>query len=344
MTDAGRHRGLGRGLSALLGDPFAAGDLARPAAPAATQPTYGAQPAPTPTPTPAPSPAAGPNVVPIPLPVAPPAAEAEPAPREIAISAIDRNPNQPRRHFDETELGELAASIRAHGVLQPILVRPIAGQAGRYEIVAGERRWRASQLAGNTHIPAVVREFADNDVLEIAIVENVQRSDLNPIEEALGYQALMARFGRTQADVAEKVGKSRPHVANMLRLLQLPGEIQEMVREGKLSAGHARAILSAPDPMELARLAIAQALSVRDVERMAAKAKEAAEPPMADAPVVASAPSAVGDPDVAALEARLSAALGMEVKIQPRGPSAGEVRILYATVQQLDALLARLTT
>src|SRR5262249_36583528 len=156
----------------------------------------------------------------------------------------------------ENELSELSDSIKTHGVLQPILVRPIAG--GRYEIVAGERRWRAAQRAGLHSIPAVVRELNEVEVLEIAIVENVQRTDLNPIEEAQGFQALIDRFGRTQQDIADAVGKSRPHIANMLRLLALPEELQEMVRDGRLTAGHARAILTAPDPRALAARAISE--------------------------------------------------------------------------------------
>jgi ParB family chromosome partitioning protein len=259
--------------------------------------------------------------------------------RILPLTQVRANPGQPRRHFDDAQLQELADSIRAHGVLQPILVRPVAGHAERFEIVAGERRWRAAQMAGLQNIPAQVRSFEDRDTLEVAIIENVQRSDLNPIEEALGYQALMERFGRTQADVAERVGKSRPHIANMLRLLHLPEEIQVMVREGKLSAGHARAVLSAPNTMELAKLAVAQALSVRDVERLAQKAKEAALAPPSAA---REAPSSAEDGDLLALERSLSTALGMKVLLQRQG-EGGELRVKFTRPDQLDELCRRLS-
>ncbi|MEJ0058210.1 MAG: ParB/RepB/Spo0J family partition protein [Terricaulis sp.] len=189
-------------------------------------------------------------------------------------------------------------------MLQPILVRPIAG--GRYEIVAGERRWRAAQRAGLHSIPAIVRELDEVEVLEIAIVENVQRTDLNPIEEAQGFQALMDRFGRTQQDIADAVGKSRPHIANMLRLLALPDDMQEMVRDGRLTAGHARAILTAPDPRALAMRAIADGLNVREVERLAQQAKDERHGPRhTPAPVIDNK-----DADTLALQRSLSEALG----------------------------------
>jgi len=261
--------------------------------------------------------------------------------RILFLAQVQRNPNQPRRSFDPAELGELAESIKAHGVLQPILVRPAPGAVDRFEIVAGERRWRASQLAGLDTIPAQVRDMADGEVLEVAIIENVQRSDLNAIEEALGYQALMDRFGRTQADVAERVGKSRPHIANMLRLLQLPAAIQELVREGKLSAGHARAILAAPDPQELARIAVAQALSVRDVEKLVQKAKEAAEgrPTHPEQPPIA---AAEGEGDLIALQQSLASALGMKVTLTRKG-EGGELRVAFERADQLDDLCRRLS-
>lgn len=324
MSEAGRPRGLGRGLSALLGDPFAQ-DIGR-APPAAAVPR------------PAPQPLQGGETAPA-DPELPAPAPSQEGVRILSLAQVQRNPGQPRRHFDEVELNELADSIRQHGVLQPILVRPVPGAAERFEIVAGERRWRASQIAGLETIPAQVREIADGEMLEVAIIENVQRSDLNPIEEALGYQALMETFGRTQADVAERVGKSRPHVANMLRLLQLPAEIRGLVQEGKLSAGHARAILLAPNALELARLAIAQNLSVRDVEKLAQRAKEAGEPKSAGAERPAPEP----DADVRSLEQTLSAALGLKVSIARKGEGAGEVRIAYEKLEQLDALCRRLS-
>lgn len=332
MSDPGRPRGLGRGLSALLGDPFAH-DINR-ATPAARPPG--------PLDIGAPMPLEAELAASVPdLPAIAPTMDApssEEGVRILDVAQVQPNPGQPRRNFDEAKLQELADSIRAHGVLQPILVRPAAGQPNRFEIVAGERRWRAAQMVGLATIPAQVRSFVDRDTLEVAIVENVQRSDLNPIEEALGYQALMERFGRTQADVAERVGKSRPHIANMLRLLQLSDELQELVREGKLSAGHARAVLTAPNPAELARLAISQGLSVRDIEKLAQKAKEAGQAsPQRPAP----APAAE-DVDLLALERSLSASLGMKVSLQRQG-EGGELRVRFTQPDQLDQLCRRLS-
>jgi len=261
-------------------------------------------------------------------------AASEPGPRSIPIDLVQRNPAQPRKHFDESDLSDLAGSIKTHGVLQPILVRPIAD--GRFEIVAGERRWRAAQRAGLHAIPAVIREFNEVEVLEIAIVENVQRADLNPIEEAQGFQALIDRFGRTQQDIADAVGKSRPHIANMLRLLALPEDLQEMVRDGRLSSGHARAILTAPDPRGLAQKAISEGLNVREVERLAQVAKDEKHGPRASV-VAAEAKSA----DTRALEQSLSNALGLEVTISDKN-GAGEVKIAYKSLEQLDDVIRRL--
>lgn len=359
-----RPRGLGRGLSALLGEPVRT-EAPKPA-PAWIPPTSPvAQPAPAavqPEPAPAnvvelptayspPPVAAAPhapepsNVAPIveppslaietPAPAAPVAAATEEGgPRNLSIELIQRNPGQPRKTFDEAELNELSASIRTRGVLQPILVRPIPG--GRYEIVAGERRWRAAQRAGLHAIPAVIRELDEVEVLEIAIIENVQRADLNPLEEAQGYQALMERFGRTQQELADVVGKSRPHIANMLRLLSLPGDIQEMVRDGRLTAGHARAILTAPDPMALALRAIKDGLNVREIERLAANAKEARDGPRVSA-------SAEKDADTREMEQRLSNALGLAVTITGRG-EGGEIKISYKRLEQLDDIARRLSS
>jgi ParB family transcriptional regulator, chromosome partitioning protein len=339
MNDFARPRGLGRGLSALLGEPVKA-DFGTPApqretpanAPAWIPPAAPVEEARAPAP----------NVFELPKPVqqqpapqaAPPqAAAGEGGPRGLPIDLVQRNPNQPRKHFNEGELTELADSIKAHGVLQPILVRPIAG--GRYEIVAGERRWRAAQRAGLHAIPAVVRELDEVEVLEIAIIENVQRADLNPIEEAQGFQALIDRFGRTQQDIADVVGKSRPHIANMLRLLALPEEIQEMVRDGRLSAGHARAILTSPDPRSLAARAISEGLNVREVERLAQVAKDQRDGPRA------SAPTESKSADTRALEHSLAEALGLSVAISDKN-GAGELRISYRTLEQLDDLCRRL--
>ncbi len=338
MSDL-RPRGLGRGLSALLGEPVKT-EAPKPAnAPVwpAPQPeparapiepprnvfelpVAGPQP---PTPQPAPQPPVAPNPV-----------AAPDGPRSIAIDLVQRNPQQPRKHFDEAELSDLASSIKTHGVLQPILVRPLA--SGKYEIVAGERRWRAAQRAGLHAIPAVVRELNEVEVLEIAIVENVQRTDLNPIEEAQGFQALIDRFGRTQQDIADAVGKSRPHIANMLRLLQLPDDLQEMVRDGRLSSGHARAILTAPDPRGLAQRAIQEGLNVRDVERLAQQAKDEKHGPR-----VSSSSVETKSADTRALEQSLSNALGLDVTISDKA-GAGEVKISYKTLEQLDDVIRRL--
>jgi ParB family chromosome partitioning protein len=266
-------------------------------------------------------------------PSAPAHGAGEGGPRSLAIDLVQRNPQQPRKHFDEGDLDELASSIRTHGVLQPILVRPIHG--GRFEIVAGERRWRAAQRAGLHTIPAVVRELNEVEVLEIAIVENVQRTDLNPIEEAQGFQALIDRFGRTQEEIAEAVGKSRPHIANMLRLLKLPDDLQEMVRDGRLSSGHARAILTAPDPRGLAQRVIKEGLNVRDVERLAQQAKDEKHGPRAT-------PASDGkNADTRALEQSLSNALGLEVTITDKG-GAGEIKVSYKSLDQLDDVIRRL--
>ena len=246
---------------------------------------------------------------------------------ELAVEAIKANPNQPRRRFDDADIEELAASIREKGVLQPILVRP-AVFAGEFEIVAGERRWRAAMRTGVRTIPALVRSLSDAEVLEIAIVENVQRVDLSPIEEAEGYRALIDRFGRTQAEVAQVVGKSRVHVANALRLLQLPEPVKAMVREGRLTAGHARPLIGAPDAERLAAEVADRGLTVRQAETLA-RGRPAA-------------PRKSKDTDTAALENDLSEVLGLRVEIRDAG-GAGELRIRYASLEQLDDLCRRLT-
>jgi ParB family transcriptional regulator, chromosome partitioning protein len=336
-------RGLGRGLSALLGEPVKTETPTPANAPAWAAPQPEPQRAPIepprnvfelPTantqqqqqpPSPAPRPAA---------PAAQPATASD-GPRGLPIDLVQRNPGQPRKHFDEGELNELSNSIRTHGVLQPILVRPIPG--GKYEIVAGERRWRAAQRAGLHTIPAVIRELNEVEVLEIAIVENVQRTDLNPIEEAQGFQALIDRFGRTQEEIAEAVGKSRPHIANMLRLLKLPDDLQEMVRDGRLSSGHARAILTAPDQRALAQRVISEGLNVRDVERLAQQAKDEKHGPR-----VSTGGGDGKSADTRALEQSLSNALGLEVTITEKGAAAGEVKISYKSLEQLDDVIRRL--
>ncbi len=347
MSDI-RPRGLGRGLSALLGEPV------KTEAPKPVNNVFG-QPSPQPEQprapiepprnvfelpitqaAPTPAPAIEPVAPPVAAAPAPPQAAASDGPRGLPIDLVQRNPQQPRKHFDEAELSDLSSSIKTHGVLQPILVRPIAD--GKYEIVAGERRWRAAQRAGLHSIPAVIRELNEVEVLEIAIVENVQRMDLNPIEEAQGFQALIDRFGRTQQDIADAVGKSRPHIANMLRLLQLPDDLQEMVRDGRLSSGHARAILTAPDPRGLAQRAISEGLNVRDIERLAQIAKDEKHGPrVSSGGSSADAKSA----DTRALEQSLSNALGLEVVINDKA-GAGDVKISYKTLEQLDDVIRRL--
>jgi ParB family transcriptional regulator, chromosome partitioning protein len=334
MSDL-RPRGLGRGLSALLGEPV----RTEPPAPAntpAVQPEAPRAPIEPPRNVfelPVAQPAAPPAPAPQPVAAAPSASDA--GPRGIAIDLVQRNPQQPRKSFDEAELNELASSIKTHGILQPILVRPIAG--GKFEIVAGERRWRAAQKAGLHSIPAVVRELNEVEVLEIAIVENVQRMDLNPIEEAQGFQALIDRFGRTQQEIADAVGKSRPHIANMLRLLSLPDDLQEMVRDGRLSSGHARAILTAPDPRGLAQKAISEGLNVREVERLAQLAKDEKHGPRVTSGAASDGKSA----DTRALEQSLSNALGLDVTIAEKG-TGGELKVTYKTLEQLDDVIRRL--
>jgi ParB family chromosome partitioning protein len=254
--------------------------------------------------------------------------------RDLPIELVHRNPDQPRRHFAVEEIAELEASIRDKGVLQPILVRPSPKTQGEFEIVAGERRWRAAQQAGLKAIPALVRVLDDDKAFEIAIVENVQREDLNAMEEAQAYRSLMSRFAYTQEKASAAVGKSRSHVANTLRLLQLPETVQDHVLFGRLTAGHARAIMSAAFPEILAQTIVDKGLSVRDAEALA-KAK--------GGPKKASGPRrAPKDTDTAALETDIEDALGMSVDITDRG-GAGEIKIKYATLEQLDELCRRLT-
>ncbi len=254
------------------------------------------------------------------------------------IESLKPNPDQPRKTFGREELDELSASIRDKGVLQPILVRPQPGQDGVWQIIAGERRWRAAQQARLTEVPVVVREMDDVEVFEVAIIENVQRADLNPLEEAEAYRLLMERFGRTQDAVAGVVGKSRSHVANTLRLLQLPDGVLFYVREGKLSAGHARALINTPDPQHLADIAFIDGLNVRQTEALARRAVEGPKAGKAKAPPSASGEGAA---DVAALQQDLADALGLKVQLADKG-GKGELTIRYGTLEQLDDLCRRL--
>lgn len=290
MTRRPPSKGLGRGLSALLGE----------AGPEGAQPSSQ-------------------NAAPVP------------------IDLIKANPAQPRRRFDEAALQELTASIESRGVLQPLILRPDPSGEG-YQIVAGERRWRAAQRARLHEIPALIRDLDDAQVLEISIVENVQRADLTPLEEARSYARLSRDFGHTQEQVAKLVGKSRPHVANMMRLLALPDAVLDMMEQGLITAGHARALANDPDPVGLAARIASEGLSVREAEALARRRKDVSPKPPRAA-------RAGKDPDTLALEADLSAALGLDVALQPRlqDPSTGELRIRYASLDDLDGLCRLLT-
>ena len=288
MADEARHRGLGRGLSALIGDE----------APVAQR------------------------------------AEAAKTQRTLPVAFLRPNRFQPRKTFAPEELNDLANSIREKGVLQPILVRPIAGEASAFEIVAGERRWRAAQAAKLHDVPVVVRELSDSESLELALVENVQRADLNAIEEAAAYHELMDRFGYTQEKLAQQLGKSRSHVANTLRLLKLPESVKALIREGKLSAGHARTLIGAADAEARAKAIVEAGLNVRQAE---AKAKPK---PKANG---SERPRGGKDADTRALEVSLRDILGLAVDIDHRGAKGGELKIAYKTLEQLDDLVARLS-
>jgi ParB family transcriptional regulator, chromosome partitioning protein len=257
--------------------------------------------------------------------------------RRVPIEFLRPNPRNPRRNFSDDELDSLAASIRERGIIQPILVRTIPSQMDAYEIIAGERRWRAAQRVGQHEVPVLLMEVDDRGSLEIAIVENVQRTDLNAVEEALGYQQLIADFGHSQGELAQIIGKSRSHVANTLRLLALPEEIKDLMREGKLSAGHGRALLSLKDAHAAARRIVAHDLSVRDVERMVQEEADGETPERRPAKAKSKSP------DHLALEKRVSEALGLTVSITDKG-GAGELTIKYKTWDQLDDVCRRLIT
>jgi len=293
MTEKKRVSGLGRGLAALLEE---IGSEARPnEAPAASE-------------------ASGPATM-------------------LPIASIRANPKQPRRDFDSGALDELVASIRMHGLVQPILVRPRPD--GDYEIVAGERRWRAAQQARLHDVPVVIRDLKDGDAYEIALIENLQRADLNPVEEARAYQHLQAEYQRNADVIAEATGKSRSHVANMLRLLNLPGEVLDLVRDGRLSMGHARALIGHPEASRLAQAVVERELSVRQTEALVAEdaGRERQSRPRGA--------KREKDPDTAELERALSDALGLKVAIAGSGPS-GRVVIDYANLDQLDMLAQRM--
>ncbi|WP_037228151.1 ParB/RepB/Spo0J family partition protein [Roseobacter sp. GAI101] len=252
----------------------------------------------------------------------------------VPIEQISPNPEQPRKRFDPEDLNDLANSIREKGVIQPLIVR--RREDGSFEIVAGERRWRASQMAQLHQLPVIIREFTDVEVLEVAIIENIQRADLNSVEEAAGYRQLMDRFGHTQEKMAEALGKSRSHIANLLRLLNLPETVLEMVRKGDLSAGHARTLVTADDPLKLANQIIAGGLSVRAAEALVKKAQAGdAETPVRK--VRSSAEEK--DADTRALEGDLSANLGLKVTLNHKpGQEAGQMVLTYKTMEELDEI------
>ena len=254
----------------------------------------------------------------------------------LPVSSIEPLPGQPRRRFDEEALVELAESIAARGVIQPVIVRPLAG--GRYQLVAGERRWRAAQKARLHEIPALVRELDEREVMALALIENIQREDLNPVEEAQAYQRLADDEGMTQAEIAKLVDKSRSHVANLQRLLGLPDEVLDMVAEGSLSMGHARALIGHDDAIALAKAAVSKKLSVRDIEKMVRSGSETAR----RAPRMSRDPAK--DADIAAVQAHLEEFLGLSVKIKSDAdPRTGAVTIRYRTLDQLDLICQRLT-
>jgi ParB family chromosome partitioning protein len=302
MTSTEKNRRLGRGLSALLGESETEG-------------------------------------------YSPPAEGGE-APRTardgvrmIPIELVRPNPDQPRKSITESELDALAESVAEKGIVQPILVRPVKGDGEIYEIVAGERRWRAAQRARLHEVPALVRELTDRETLEIGIVENVQRADLNPVEEAHAYRQLIDRFGHTQDDVARAVSKSRSHVANMVRLLALPEGVLTYLAKGEISTGHARAIASAPDPEALAHLIVTRGLSVREAEKLARDAHSGTAPETEASP---DRQEADKDADTRALEADITARLGLSVDIR-HGNKGGEIRVQYKTLEQLDDVCRRLS-
>ena len=251
----------------------------------------------------------------------------------VPIEFLEPSSLQPRRHFDEEELASLADSLRSKGILQPLVVRQRAGSVPGYEIIAGERRWRAAQIAGLHELPVLVRELSDRDVLEVALVENLQREDLSAIEEATAFQRLVDEFGHSQERLAEALGKSRSHIANTLRLLRLPEELRGMVEDGRLSAGHARALLTSPDPAALAHLVVERELSVRQTEALARTANSRKPRPERE-PIDR-------DPDIEATERRLAEHLGLDVKIGT-GKRGGTLTIRYRSNEQLDGVLGRL--
>ena len=249
---------------------------------------------------------------------------------KIPIANLKPSPSQPRRLFNKNSINELADSIKAKGLVQPLVVRPSPSDANSYEIIAGERRWRAAQIAQLHEVPVVIRNFNDTEALEIAIIENVQRSDLSPIEEAAGYKRLIENHGHTQEDLSGIVGKSRSHIANIIRLLSLPQSIQDMITEGKISSGHARAIMNSAFPEQLAEKIINENLSVRDAENLAKDKKGIIKK------------LKLKDPDTIDLENKISEKLGLTININHKGKKGGSIKIDYKTLDQLEMITQKL--
>jgi ParB family chromosome partitioning protein len=258
------------------------------------------------------------------------------AARKVPIEFISPNPRNPRRTFADDELKELAQSIKERGIIQPIVVRGVRGQKDRYEIIAGERRWRASQKANLHQVPIVVLDVSDEEALELAIIENVQRTDLNPLEEASGYQALASEYKHSQEDIAQIVGKSRSHITNTMRLLKLPDAVKDYINAGKLSAGHARSLVGQDDPEGMAKAIVERGLNVRQAEQLRQAQQKGRKGKSARAKVKA-------DADTLALEKRLTDSLGLTVNIDHKGRAGGTVRVKYKTLEQLDEVTRRLS-
>ncbi len=303
MSDSGSKKRLGRGLAALIGE---MDDVSAPVV--ASKPEIDLR-----------------------------------ADRKVPIEFVRANANNPRRHFVEEHLAELARSISEHGIVQPILVRPIKGQdlgGAKYEIIAGERRWRAAQRASLHEIPIIIRDVDDKQALELAIIENVQRADLNPVEEALGYQQLIDEYDYTQSDLGGVIGKSRSHVANTLRLLKLPEKVRDFVTTGELSAGHARALVTADDPLKLAIRIVKEGLSVRQAEELGQQKASLLDEVSKKAPETKSLD--FKSADTRALEREISDILGLKLDIRHHENGKGEIRIRYQNLDQLEDICQRL--
>jgi ParB family chromosome partitioning protein len=295
---------LGRGLSALFGDADTS-YTAKPAAPVAAKPALAAA-----------------------------APESKSNPSHIAITWLHPGAFQPRRHFDEDTLKELAASIKACGILEPLVVRPVAGHEESFEIIAGERRWRAAQIAGLHEVPVIVRNLTDREALEFGIIENVQRQDLSPLEEAEGYKRLMDEFQHTQANLSKIIGKSAGHIGNTLRILSLPQAVRQMIERGELTLGHARPLIPAKDPLALAEIVVKKGLNVRQTEALAKREQETAKDPAKEKQETDI------DLAVSSLEKDLQRVVGLKIKITPKG-TGGAFTLFYQDLDQLDLIIKR---